>query len=49
MYDDIRTSAAPAVELTDFLETTYEAGAILGKWDRAALERPGENRATIGG
>jgi hypothetical protein len=49
MYDDIRTSAAPDVQLMDFLQTTYEAGANLAKWDRAALERPGENRATTGG
>ena len=49
MYDDIRTSAAPGAQLTEFLETTYEAGANLAKWDRAALERPDENRAAIGG
>ena len=28
----------------EFLETTYEAGANLAKWDRAALERPDRNR-----
>jgi hypothetical protein len=33
----------------NFLETTYEAGANLAKWDRAALERSPENRAAIGG
>ena len=48
MYDDIRTSA-PDLQLTEFLQTTYEAGANLAKWDRAALERPGETRATTGG
>jgi hypothetical protein len=39
MYDDIRAAASPQSELMDFLETTYEAGANLAKWDRAALER----------
>jgi hypothetical protein len=48
MYDDIRTSA-PEVQLMEFLQTTYEAGANLAKWDRAALERPAETRATTGG
>jgi Family of unknown function (DUF5996) len=49
MYDDIRAAASPQSELTDFLQSTYEAGANLAKWDRAALERRGENRATTGG
>ncbi len=49
MYDDIRAAASPQSELMDFLETTYEAGANLAKWDRAALERRSENRATTGG
>jgi len=48
MYDDIRSSAAPDVSLMDFLQSTYEAGANLAKWDRAALERAGETRATTG-
>jgi hypothetical protein len=39
MYDDVRTAASPKQTLLDFLQTTYEAGAILGNWDRAALER----------
>jgi hypothetical protein len=40
MYDDIRSTSSPESNLMDFLETTYEAGANLAKWDRAALERP---------
>jgi hypothetical protein len=48
MYDDIRVAASPESELLEFLETTYEAGANLAKWDRAALERPGEYRTTSG-
>lgn len=39
MYEDVRKSVSPEQSLRDFLQTTYEAGATLGKWDRAALER----------
>lgn len=39
MYDDIRASKSPEAELMEFLQSTYEAGANLAKWDRAALER----------
>jgi Family of unknown function (DUF5996) len=38
MYDDVRTAASPRQTLLDFLQTTYEAGATLGGWDREALE-----------
>ncbi len=38
MYDDVRLSPSPAEDLHAFLESTYEAAANLGKWDRAALE-----------
>ena len=41
MYEDVRNAASPEGALRDFLESTYEAGAVLGKWDRAALERGG--------
>jgi Family of unknown function (DUF5996) len=39
MYDEVRQAASPEATLLDFLQSTYEAGANLGKWDRAALER----------
>jgi len=39
MYDDVRTSPAPEADLMEFLQSTYEAGANLARWDRAALER----------
>jgi hypothetical protein len=39
MYDDVRNSATPASTLLEFCQSTYEAGATLGKWDRNALER----------
>lgn len=40
MYDDVRTAAVPRQALMDFLESTYEAGATLGRWDRDSLEVP---------
>lgn len=40
MYDDVRASDSPRDALLEFCQSTYEAGAILGKWDRASLERP---------
>jgi hypothetical protein len=39
LYDDVRSSASPDKALMDFCQTTYEAGANLAGWDRAALER----------
>jgi hypothetical protein len=41
MYDDVRSSDTPAQLLLDFCQSTYEAGAILGNWDRSNLERAG--------
>jgi hypothetical protein len=38
MYDDVRNSESPEQSLYQFLESTYDAGARLGKWDRAGLE-----------
>ena len=39
MYDDVRTSPSPRAALLEFLQSTYEAGANKGKWNRAELER----------
>jgi Family of unknown function (DUF5996) len=39
-YDDVRAAADPRAALLDFCQSTYEAAANLGKWDRAALEVP---------
>jgi hypothetical protein len=39
-YAAIRAAPDPAAALLDFLQSTYEAAADHGKWDRAALERP---------
>jgi uncharacterized protein DUF5996 len=38
-YEPVRTAASPEDELRAFLDSTYDAGAKLGKWDRKALER----------
>ena len=38
-YDAVRESQTPDATLLDFLQTTYEAAAMLGDWDRTALER----------
>ena len=39
-YDVVRQSESPDQTLLDFLQTTYEAAANLGGWDRKSLERP---------
>jgi hypothetical protein len=39
LYDDVRNANSPEQALMDFCQTTYEAGANLANWDRAALER----------
>jgi hypothetical protein len=41
-YEAVRTAARPDEMLLEFLQTTYEAGADLGGWDRPALERTDE-------
>lgn len=38
-YDVIRRAADPSQALLEFCESTYAAGARLGGWDRASLER----------
>jgi hypothetical protein len=38
-YDDIRRADSPDDVLLEFLQSSYEAAAILAGWDRAALER----------
>jgi hypothetical protein len=39
MYEDVRQSDEPEQTLLDFCQSTYEAGATPGNWDRANLER----------
>jgi len=38
-YESVRTAASPREALLGFAQSTYEAGATLGGWDRQALER----------
>ena len=45
MYDDVRTAKSPSGALLEFLQSTYEAGAITGQWDRGSLELPPEPAA----
>jgi hypothetical protein len=37
-YDAVRNAEDPDSTLMEFLQTTYEAAAILASWDREALE-----------
>ncbi len=39
MYDAVRSGESPSRDLLEFCESTYQAAATLGRWDRAALER----------
>jgi hypothetical protein len=39
MYEDVRTAESPSETLLEFCQSSYEAAANLGKWDRNALER----------
>jgi hypothetical protein len=38
-YEDVRSAASPRDALLSFLESTYDAGANLGNWNREELER----------
>jgi hypothetical protein len=39
-YDAVRAAADPEAMLMEFLQSTYDAAADLGKWDRKALDCP---------
>lgn len=39
MYDDVRQATSPRAALLEFLQSTYDAGADTGKWDRKELEK----------
>jgi hypothetical protein len=39
MYDDVRNLERPDEAILEFCQSTYQAGANLAGWDRAALER----------
>jgi hypothetical protein len=38
-YDVVRTAKSPGEVLLSSLQSTYEAAAVQGHWDRLALER----------
>jgi hypothetical protein len=38
-YEAVRTAEDPDATLLAFMQSTYEAAARAGKWDRASLER----------
>lgn len=40
MYEDVLRANSPSAKLLESCQSTYQAGAILGNWDRNALERP---------
>jgi Family of unknown function (DUF5996) len=39
-YEAVRRAADPDAALLQFLQSTYEAAADCGRWDRAGLDRP---------
>ena len=43
-YAAVRTSRDPDGALMGFLQSTYEAAAELGRWDRASVETAGRAR-----
>lgn len=47
MYDDVRKEENPETLILSFLESTYDAAANLGKWDRKNLERSTPKKTLI--
>ena len=39
MYDVVRRSDSPRSRVLEFLQSTYDAGADLGNWNRKELEK----------
>jgi Family of unknown function (DUF5996) len=42
-YEAVRQSDSPEKILLDFMQSTYEVGANLDKWNRAELERTSDS------
>jgi hypothetical protein len=38
-YQEVRQASSPDDALLEFLQSTYEAAADLGRWDRSGLDR----------
>jgi hypothetical protein len=47
-YEEIRAHPDPGAEIRAFCEAVYDAGATLGRWDRAALDRSPAPSAAVG-
>jgi hypothetical protein len=47
-YDEVRRASSPDAMLLEFLQSSYEAAADRGGWDRPALERHSEAGAGAG-
>jgi len=43
-YEEVRTSSSPDEVLLSFFQTTYEAAAEFGNWDRSVLDRKMEGK-----
>ena len=39
-YEAVRSAPSPDLVVLDFFQSAYDAAANLGRWDRAALDRP---------
>jgi hypothetical protein len=46
-YEDVRSAAEPEQLILDFYDSTYEIGATLAGWDRAALERADPTQSVV--
>jgi hypothetical protein len=40
MYDDVRKEADPRRALLDFMESSYQAGALLARWNIEEMKVP---------
>ncbi len=47
-YDAVRTADDPDAMLLEFMESTYQAGAALMKWNVADLQHPLRKRPRSG-
>ena len=46
-YQVVQQSDSPDGILLEFLQTTYDSAANLGKWDRSSLERGGNKKSAV--
>lgn len=48
-YDEVRRARSPEDTLMEFLESTWDAAATLGKWDRSRVEWGPDEQPPLGG